>query len=74
MCAEPAASNPFMLYLHRTKLTDLVPGQEYLYQVAGAPAAQSFTAAPEPGPDSAFTFVAFGDMGDALHAEAKSPG
>ena len=74
MCSEPAASNDFQLYLHRAVMTNLVPGAAYRYQLAGGAESWPFRAALEAGPDMAFKFVAFGDMGDSDHAAAKSPG
>eukprot|EP00775_Hariotina_reticulata_P005096 gene5096-5337_t len=74
MCSEPAASNEFMIYLHRAVLTGLEPGTDYRYRIVGADRAQTFRSAPLPGPDFRFTFLGFGDMGDATHTSAKSPG
>ncbi|WIA30488.1 hypothetical protein OEZ86_000572 [Tetradesmus obliquus] len=74
MCSEPAASNEFMLYLHRAKMTNLAPSSEYEYQVAGSSTLRRLRSGVEPHPEHSFTFLAFGDMGDAVHAAAKSPG
>jgi phosphodiesterase/alkaline phosphatase D-like protein len=74
MCAAPAASNPFRLYLHRATMSGLAPGARYRYRVAGDGAARPMRAQPAPGPGQAFSFVAFGDMGESSHASSKSPG
>lgn len=50
------------------------PDTDYRYRISGADRAQTFHSAPLPGHHSRFTFLAFGDMGDATHVSAKSPG
>jgi len=77
MCEEPAAAHPFQLYLHRAVMDGLVPGARYNYQVRGGGSGGSeyaFRAAPAPSPRAKVKFVALGDMGDPIHAAAKSPG
>ncbi|KAF8069374.1 PAP27 [Scenedesmus sp. PABB004] len=74
MCSGPAAANAFMLNLHRVKLSNLVGSTDYLYQVAGSEAPLRFTSGAPPSRLAGLRFVAFGDMGDARHVEAKSPG
>ncbi len=53
-----------------------VPGKLYRYKVAHGGAVGTFRAPVEPGPErrGGFTFVVYGDMGDADHKAAKSPG
>lgn len=51
-----------------------VPGARYVYRVASSDDQFGFQAAPQPNPDASFTFLAFGDMGESVHAAAKSPG
>lgn len=74
MCDDPAASNPFIWQLHRATLKDLEPSAAYRYRIEGGEHHQYFKAAPAPSPDASFTFLGFGDMGDAVHPAAKSPG
>eukprot|EP00882_Tetradesmus_deserticola_P014556 GHRQ01015483.1.p1 GENE.GHRQ01015483.1~~GHRQ01015483.1.p1 ORF type:complete len:299 (+),score=58.14 GHRQ01015483.1:521-1417(+) len=74
MCSEPATSYEFMLYLHRAKMTNLVPNTEYQYHVVGGSTVRRLRSGLEPDPEHSFTFLAFGDMGDAVHTAAKSPG
>ena len=51
-----------------------VPGDSYKYWVGQHESVWSFQAALQPGPDAAFSFVVYGDMGEAEHKAAKSPG
>ena len=51
-----------------------VPGERYKYWVGQHESVWSFQAALQPGPDAAFSFVVYGDMGEAEHKAAKSPG
>jgi hypothetical protein len=51
-----------------------VPGGWYQYQVASSDLVDTFRAAPVSSPSYQTTFVAYGDLGDPVHAEAKSPG
>lgn len=79
MCDEPAAANPFALYLHRAVMSSLTPGAVYRYSVGGAasggsPGSGSFRAAPREGGGARVSFIAFGDLGDPVHAAAASPG
>jgi hypothetical protein len=50
------------------------PSTEYEYQVSGSSTVRRLRSGVEPNPEHSFTFLAFGDMGDAVHAAAKSPG
>jgi hypothetical protein len=51
-----------------------MPSTEYEYQVSGSSTVHRLRSGVEPKPEHSFTFLAFGDMGDAVHAAAKSPG
>lgn len=51
-----------------------VPGASYRYRIEGGGRHWHFRAPPALSPDAAFTFLGFGDMGDAVHPAAKSPG
>ena len=51
-----------------------VPGERYKYWVGQHESVWSFQAPLQPGPDAAFSFVVYGDMGEAEHKAAKSPG
>jgi hypothetical protein len=55
-------------------LSAQVPSGSYRYRIVGGQQHWYFQAAPAPSPDTEFTFLGFGDMGDAVHPEAKSPG
>jgi len=51
-----------------------VPGEQYKYWVGQHESVWSFQAPLQPGPDAGFSFVVYGDMGEADHKAAKSPG
>ena len=51
-----------------------VPGEQYKYWVGQHESVWSFQAPLQPAPDAAFSFVVYGDMGEADHKAAKSPG
>ena len=51
-----------------------VPGERYKYWVGQHESVWSFQAPLQPGPDAGFSFVVYGDMGEADHKAAKSPG
>ena len=51
-----------------------VPGERYEYWVGQHEPVFEFQAALAPGPDGSFSFVVYGDMGEADHKAAKSPG
>ena len=51
-----------------------VPGERYKYWVGQHESVWSFQAPLQPGPYAAFSFVVYGDMGEAEHKAAKSPG
>jgi hypothetical protein len=76
MCDEPASANAFQAYLHRAVMDGLAPDASYRYRLAGEAegASTPFRAAPRAGDARRLMFVAFGDLGDSVHAAAKSPG
>jgi len=49
-------------------------GELYTYDIGGYGPSRTFRAPPSTGPDAAFTFVVYGDMGESEHRAAKSPG
>jgi hypothetical protein len=49
-------------------------GELYTYDIGGYGQPRTFRAPPATGPDAAFTFVVYGDMGESEHRAAKSPG
>ena len=51
-----------------------VPGEQYKYWVGQHEPVWSFQAPLQPAPDAGFSFVVYGDMGEADHKAAKSPG
>lgn len=51
-----------------------VPGRQYSYKVAHGPAIMAFQAPPPAGRKEGFQFLAYGDMGDPHHRQAKAPG
>jgi hypothetical protein len=74
-CGEPAQSDDFSPpNLHSAVLTDLEAGQWYEYRIGHHDPVRRFRAPPEVGPDSVFTFITYGDMGESVHRAAKSPG
>ncbi|GAB4817121.1 hypothetical protein N2152v2_004167 [Parachlorella kessleri] len=75
-CASPARDYEFdrPKYLHHVTLAGLIPGGRYIYRVAGSDREVPFRAPPPIGPDSSFSFLAYGDMGESEHPAAKSPG
>jgi hypothetical protein len=90
MCEEPAAARPFQMYVHRAVMTRLAPGARYRYRIesgdsrggVGGSSGVSinsrdglpFRAQPRSSPRGRVKFVAYGDMGDPIHAASKSPG
>ena len=50
------------------------PDEWYEYQVGHHEPVRRFKSALQPGPDARFMFVAYGDMGESVHSDAKSPG
>jgi hypothetical protein len=86
MCGSPANARPFARYLHRARLTGLVPGAYYRYAVDGGndggdggassqpPAIFGFRAAPKPSPRAAVSLAMVGDVGWTHHRRSKSPG
>ena len=60
--------------LDANELCTQVPGEQYKYWVGQHEPVWSFQAPLQPAPDAAFSFVVYGDMGEADHKAAKSPG
>lgn len=50
------------------------PAERYQYWVGHHEPVWSFSAAARPAPDAGFSFVVYGDMGEADDKAAKSPG
>lgn len=50
------------------------PSASYRYRIEGGAHHTYFRAAPAPSPEASFTFLGYGDLGDAVHPAAKSPG
>ena len=50
------------------------PGQRYEYVLEPYGTTNTFKAPPAVGPDSGFSFVTYGDMGESEDWQAKSPG
>lgn len=74
MARQSSCSNTLQLNPAVESPLPQVPSSEYEYQVAGSSTLRSLRSGVEPHPEHSFTFLAFGDMGDAVHAAAKSPG
>jgi hypothetical protein len=63
-----------LMYEAMRVLRAQVPGERYKYWVGRHEAVWTFQAPLQPGPDATFSFVVYGDMGEAEHKAAKSPG
>lgn len=75
MCASPARDYVYdTSALHDVVLSDLVPRKWYSYRVAHSKRIMRFQAPPPPGRKEGFQFLAYGDMGDPHHRQAKAPG
>lgn len=74
-CASPARDYAAdRQYLHHVTLRGLQPGKQYVYKIRGGDSEMSFQSALPPDPSASFTFLAYADMGESQHEEAKSPG
>jgi len=75
MCASPARDYKYDTnFLHDVVLSGLVPRTWYSYKVAHSRTIMTFQAPPPPGRKEGFQFLAYGDMGDPHHRQAKAPG
>eukprot|EP00193_Tetraselmis_chui_P004558 CAMPEP_0177763180 /NCGR_PEP_ID=MMETSP0491_2-20121128/6735_1 /TAXON_ID=63592 /ORGANISM="Tetraselmis chuii, Strain PLY429" /LENGTH=542 /DNA_ID=CAMNT_0019279273 /DNA_START=314 /DNA_END=1942 /DNA_ORIENTATION=+ len=74
MCSSPARSENFdPPNIHTALLTKLEAAREYRYSLGGGLYENSFFAPLRRGSTKPFSFVAYGDMGESVDKEAKSP-
>uniref|UniRef100_A0A7S3VR38 Calcineurin-like phosphoesterase domain-containing protein n=1 Tax=Dunaliella tertiolecta TaxID=3047 RepID=A0A7S3VR38_DUNTE len=65
MCGEPANEEVFTAYLHKAVLKINVDQSNWWYQIQGSNRVFKFKSPPKTASDSGFSFIAFGDMGQA---------